>query len=76
MLIDKKKCMLNDMCVSEIKETACSEDGLVTQYQYMVEKLLWTIELKRVNLTAEVSNQLKTTKGYEFLVLREDGSTN
>ena len=55
MLIDKKKCMLNGTCVYEIKETNCFEDGLVTQYQHMVEKLLWTIEVKHVDLTAEVS---------------------
>ena len=76
MLIDKKKCMLNGTCVSEIKENDYSVDGLVTQYQHMVEKLLWTIEVKRVDLTAEVSIKLKTTKGYEFLVLWEDGSTD
>ena len=54
MLINKK-CMLNGTCVSEIEEPGCSEDGLVKQYQHMVEKLLWTIEVKRVDLTAEVS---------------------
>ena len=55
MLINNKKCMLNGKCVSEIKETDCSEDGLVTQYQHMVEKLLWTIEVKHDDLTAELS---------------------
>ena len=54
MLIDKKH-MLNGTYVSEIEEPDCSEDGLVTQYQHIVEKLLWTIEVKRVDLTAEVS---------------------
>ena len=54
----------------------CSVDCLVTQYQHMVEKLLWIIEVKRVDLTAEVSIKLKTTKGYESLVLWEDESTD
>ena len=47
--------MLNGTCVSEIEEPDCSKDGLVKQYQHMVEIMLWTIEVKRVDLTAEVS---------------------
>ena len=47
--------MLSGTCVPGIEEPDCSRDGLVTQYQQMVEKLLWTIEVKRVDLTVEVS---------------------
>ena len=54
MLIDKKR-MLSGTCVPGMEGPDCSGDGLVTQYQQMVEKLLWTIEVKRVDLTAEVS---------------------
>ena len=35
-------------------------------YQHMVEKLLWIIEVKRVDFTAEVSIKLKTTNGPHF----------
>ena len=35
-------------------------------YKHMVEKLLWIIEVKRVDLTAEVSIKLKTTNGPQF----------
>ena len=46
---------MSGTCVPGIEGPDCSGDGLVTQYQQMVEKLLWTIEVKRVDLTAEVS---------------------
>ena len=54
MSIDKKR-ILSGTCVPRIEEPDCSGDSLVTQYQQMVEKLLWTIEVKRVDITAEIS---------------------
>ena len=42
----------------------------------MVEKLLWIVEAKRVDVTAEVSIRPKTTNEFESLVLWEDGSTD
>ena len=54
VVLINKKCMQSGTCVPGIEELDCSRDRLVTQYQQMVEKLLWTIEVKRVDLTAEV----------------------
>ena len=54
MLIDKKN-KLSGKCVPEIKGSDCSGDDLATQYQRMIVMLQWTIEVKRVDLTAEVS---------------------
>ena len=54
MLINKKNT-LSGTCVPEIEGSDCSEDGLATQYQRMIEKLQWTIEVKRVDLTAKIS---------------------
>ena len=53
MLINKKNT-LSGTCIFKIEGPDCSGDGLATQYQQMVEKLLWTIEVKRVDVTAEV----------------------
>ena len=54
MLIDKKNT-LNRTCVPGIEGSDCSGDDLATQYQRMIEKLQWTIEVKRVDLTVKVS---------------------
>ena len=54
MLINKKNT-LSRTCVPEIEGSDCSGDGLATQYQRMIEVLQWTIKVKRVDLTAEVS---------------------
>ena len=54
MLIDKENTLKGNR-VPEIKESECSGDDLATQYQRMIEVLWWSIEVKRVDLTAEVS---------------------
>ena len=42
----------------------------------MVEKLLWIIEVKRVDHSAGVLIRPTTTNGFESPVLWEDGSTD
>ena len=54
MLIDKKNT-LRGKRVPEIEGSDCSGDDLATQYQRMIEMMQWIIEVKRVDLTAEVS---------------------
>ena len=54
MLINKKNT-LSGTCVPDIEGSDCSGDDLATQYQHMIEMLRWTIEVKRVDLTAEIS---------------------
>ena len=54
MLIDKKNTLRGNR-VPEIEESECSGDDLATQYQRMIEVVQWSIEVKRVDLTAEVS---------------------
>ena len=41
-----------------------------------MERLLWIVEAKRVNLTDEVSIEQTTDKRFEILVLWEDGNTD
>ena len=55
MLINKKNT-LSEKRVPEIEGSDCSGDDLATQYQHMIEMLQWTIEVKRIDVTAEVSN--------------------
>ena len=45
------------------------------QYKQVMERLLWIVEAKCVDLTDEVSIEQTTDKGFEILVLWEDGNT-
>ena len=45
------------------------------RYKHVVEKLLWVVEAKRVDLTNKVSIGQRTKKRSEILILWEDGST-
>ena len=45
------------------------------QYKQVMERLLWIVEAKRVDLTDEVSIERTTDKGFEILVLWENGNT-
>ena len=45
------------------------------RYKQVVERLLWIVEAKRIDLTDEVSTEQTTDKGFEILVLWEDGNT-
>ena len=45
------------------------------RYKQVVERLLWIVEAKRVDLTDEVSIEQTTDKGFEILVLWENGNT-
>ena len=45
------------------------------RYKHVVERLLWVVEAKRVDLTDEVSIEQTTDKRFEILVLWEDGNT-
>ena len=60
----------SDLFTKNINKRMCM------RYKHMVEKLLWIVEAKRVDPTAEVSIRQTTTDGSESLVLLEDGSTN
>ena len=45
------------------------------RYRQVMERLLWIVEAKRVDLTDEVSIEQTTDKRFEILVLWEDGNT-
>ena len=62
--------MTSDLFTKNINKKMCM------RYKHMVEKLLWIVEAKRVDPTAEVSIRQTTTNGSEYLVPWEDGSTD
>ena len=45
------------------------------RYKQVMERLLWVVEAKRVDLTDEVSSEQTTDKGFEISVLWENGNT-
>ena len=45
------------------------------RYKQVMERLLWIVEAKRVDLNNEVSIEQTTDKRFEILVLWEDGNT-
>ena len=57
----------NDTTSDLFTKNISKEIGM--QYKHMVEKLLWIVEAKRVDLTAEVSSRPTTTNGFESMVL-------
>ena len=61
--------MASNLFTKDINKRMCM------RYKHVVEKLLWIVEAKRVDLTNEVSIEQTTKKVSEFLVLWEDGST-
>ena len=54
MLI-KKKDTLRGNCVPETEKSECSGNDLAMRYQRMTEALRWSVEVRRVDIAAEVS---------------------
>ena len=54
MLIQKENTLRGN-CGPEIEESEDSGDDLATQYQHMIKMLQWSVEVRRVDLAAEVS---------------------
>ena len=54
MLIQKENTLRGNRG-PEIEESEDSWDDLATQYQHMIEVLRWSVEVKCVDLAAEVS---------------------
>ena len=54
MLIQKENTLRGN-CGPEIEESEDSGDDLATQYQRMIEMLRWSVEVRRVDIAAEVS---------------------
>ena len=61
--------MVSNSFTKDINKRMCM------RYKHVVEKLLWIVEAKRVDLTDEVSIEQTTDKRFEILVLWEDGNT-
>ena len=61
--------MISNSFAKDINKRMCM------QYKQVMERLLWIVEAKRVDLTNEVSIEQTTDKGFEILVLWENGNT-
>ena len=55
VILIQKENTLGGNCGPEIEGSEDSGDNLATQYQRVIEILLWSVEVRRVDLDAEVS---------------------